>query len=171
MHRGFSALMNEKVTVQKPSGHTNGPYKATVSSDSITIWDDDVDVDEGDAILRELPNGKQERFTVTKVHFSKTIARGAIPSHYQLKVRKGEAPTPPMTGHTFNIGHAQGFQIGDHNTQAFVNAFEVLLKQIETSNGSPEQKAEAKGRIRALLEHPLVSAVIGGAARAILSSL
>lgn len=53
-------------------------------------------------------------------------------------------------------------QIGDYNTQNIVNSFEALVK-IEATDSMPEQKEEAKGILRKLLEHPLVISVLGAA--------
>lgn len=62
-----------------------------------------------------------------------------------------------------NISHSHGIQIGDHNVQTIIDTFNTLIQKIDAADASPEEKAEAKGRLAKFLEHPLVCSVIGGA--------
>ena len=59
-------------------------------------------------------------------------------------------------------------QIGNHNV-AVVQVIDFLIEQIEKSNAPEAEKAEAKSRIHRMLEHPLVSAVVGAVAGAAMS--
>ncbi len=62
---------------------------------------------------------------------------------------------------TINITGSTNVVVGDNNT--VTQSVRDLLSAIECSNGTPEQKAEAKSLLRRFLEHPLVAAVAGGA--------
>ena len=62
---------------------------------------------------------------------------------------------------TINITGSTNVVVGDNN--AVSQSVRELLTAIESSSGTPEQKAEAKSLLRRFLEHPLVSAVAGGA--------
>lgn len=61
--------------------------------------------------------------------------------------------------------------MGDYNTQHVQATFNELIQKIESSPASPDEKAEAKGRLAAFLEHPLVGSILGSAAGVVLSSL
>jgi hypothetical protein len=61
-----------------------------------------------------------------------------------------------------NISHSTGVQVGDHNVQNMQNAFVALERAIEAQNATPESKSDAKAKLKALLQHPLVVAVLGG---------
>ncbi|MBU9813406.1 hypothetical protein J1781_00795 [Rahnella sp. C60] len=58
-------------------------------------------------------------------------------------------------------------QVGNGNTQNIHNVFNQLVKNIEDSSASDEDKSEAKSRLASLLEHPLVTSIIGGVAGSI----
>lgn len=62
---------------------------------------------------------------------------------------------------TININGSTNVVIGDNN--AVSQSVRDLLTAIESSSGTPEQKAEAKSLLRKFLDHPLLSAVAGGA--------
>lgn len=66
---------------------------------------------------------------------------------------------------SINLTGSQHVQIGDHNVQHNqVVVFRDLVSKIEKSDATPAEKAEAKSRLSAFLEHPLVTAVAGGLA-------
>ena len=64
---------------------------------------------------------------------------------------------------TINITGSSNVVVGDNNAQAVTQTFRDLVSIIETANAPPDQKAEVKGLLRKLLEHPLLVAVAGGA--------
>ena len=62
---------------------------------------------------------------------------------------------------TINVSGSTNVVVGDNNT---VNqSVQELLRAIDQTRGTTEQKAEAKTLLKQFLEHPLVSAVAGGA--------
>lgn len=66
----------------------------------------------------------------------------------------------PVT-QNINISHSQGIQVGDHNTQNIVSAIESIIHEIEASDASPAEKAEAKSKIKDAITHPLTAATFG----------
>lgn len=68
-----------------------------------------------------------------------------------------------MQNNTTHISGSTNVIVGDYNQQNVTQHVEGLMKAIEASGGTPEEKAEAKSRLKRFLEHPLLSAVIGGA--------
>ena len=75
---------------------------------------------------------------------------------------------PPIAIHmdkrqTINISGSSSFQVGDHNSQSITVGIEALVQQIDASSATFEEKVEAQSLVRKLLEHPLVSAIVGGA--------
>ena len=61
--------------------------------------------------------------------------------------------------------------IQDHHQSLYLDYVNELIQKIESSPASPDEKAEAKGRLAAFLEHPLVGSILGSAAGVVLSSL
>ncbi|HET8800009.1 MAG TPA: hypothetical protein VFN01_02390 [Marinobacter sp.] len=153
----------QEARIEKPDGSIIGPYRASFPGGIILLLDQTADVEEGDVILRELPNGKDERNQVTEATFYSRGVSGTGP-HFQIKYRKGQPAEAQKPSQTININGAQSVQVGDYNTQNIINSFEVLVKKIEDSNTPDNQKAEAKSLLRKLLEHPAVVSVIGAAA-------
>jgi hypothetical protein len=154
----------EDARVEKKDGTVVGPYKMVFAGTIIVVWDAQADIEEGDAVLRKLPNGREERSEVTEVTFYDT---GHMQPHYQLKFNKGALKEMAKPSNTFNI-HGGQVQIGDHNTQNIVNALRELQERIDSTDGAPEQKQEAKGILNTLLTHPLVITVLGAAVKEVL---
>lgn len=168
----FRSLLKDTVFIVKAPGRRLGPYQAAVSSDSITIMEKSIDVDEGDHVVRSIPSGKEELYLVLSADFSHGLS--SIPPSYTLKVRKTTVLSPQPPGQrstTINIHGSTGVQIGDYNTQHIQATFNELIQRIEQSSASPAEKTEAKNRLAAFLQHPLVTSVLGGAAGAVLGAL
>lgn len=163
------SLFNNKedARVEKKNGDIIGPYKAMFAGSTIVIDNPEADIEEGDTILRKLPNGKDERSYVTEATFY-NVGVGGMGPHYQIKFKKGGAPVEHKPTQNINISGAQSVQIGDHNTQNIINSFESLVKKIESSSATPQEKEEAKSLLSKLLTHPLVVSVLGAAAGSIL---
>ena len=164
----MAIVENEDARIEKANGNVLGPYKASFAGDIIFINDPSADVEEGDIILRQLPNGKYERSFVTEAtFFNKGIGRRG--PHYQIKFRKGNAPVEHKPVQHINISHAQSVQIGDYNSQNIINSFDALAQKIDSTTATPEEKEEAKSLLYKCLSHPLVVSVLGAAAGALVS--
>lgn len=88
-------------------------------------------------------------------------------SAFGIDVVEGEA-TPDIKvefvqNKTINVTGSSNVVVGDHNQMSVTQHIAELARVIDNSNGTPEQKAEAKGILRRLVEHPLVASVVGGA--------
>lgn len=153
-------VQREDARIIKVDGREMGPYKTAFAGETIIIDDAAADVEEGDTVVRRLPNGRDERSIVTAVDFYPNSIAGFGP-RYQLKFRRGVEETPQRPGHSINITGAQSVQIGDYNVQNITNSLEALVKIIDSSPGSPGEKAEAKSLLASFLKHPLVVAGVG----------
>ncbi|MBL8300272.1 MAG: hypothetical protein JNN30_18200 [Rhodanobacteraceae bacterium] len=68
-----------------------------------------------------------------------------------------------MTVQNFNFhGTSNNIQIGNNNTQQIVSAIELLAKEIDKANVPEEAKAEAKGRLAAVFDNPVISGLLSG---------
>lgn len=158
---------NENARIEKPNGEVLGPYKAMFAGDTIIINDPKADVEEGDTVLRNLPNGKDERSLVTKATFFGS-GIGNFGPHYQIKFKKGVNSVENKSVQNFHINNAQSVQIGDFNTQTIVNSFDALVQKIESSSVPHEEKEEAKTLLSKFLSHPAVAAILGAAAGSVI---
>lgn len=159
----FEEMLNDSVFLVKASGRRLGPYKTALSSEGAQIFDGNLDVDEGDCLVRPLPNGKVDSYTVLEAHFNQRF--GGIPAHFDLKLKKSTfmtTPVPLPRNTTIHISNSSGVQVGDNNILNIQNAFNDLIQRVDDSGGSPSDKQEAKSRISALLAHPLVASILGG---------
>jgi hypothetical protein len=155
----------ENARVEKKNGAVVGPYKATFAGDVIIVKDALADIEEGDVILRQLPNGRDERSHIIEVNFYNSMT--AFGAHYQLKIQKAGTSEMKNPTNTFNI-HGGQVQIGDNNTQNIVNALNALKEKIDAADATPEQKSGAKELLSNLIAHPLITSVLGGLAGAAL---
>lgn len=84
-----------------------------------------------------------------------------------IDVLEGVAKSPISisigSNQTYNISNSSNVQVGNNNSQTINNGLQALIKSIEESAGTQEQKEQAKSLLKKVLEHPLVSAVVGGA--------
>ena len=159
----FSDLCNDEIMLVAADGQESGPYSCAFTRNKVAIFEKSLDVEEGSKVVRLLPNGKRESYTVLEVTYQQEFH--GIPASHDLIVRKDTSlvPTPGARTTNVNISHSQGFQVGDHNVQQIVASLHTLISQIDAADAPPQEKRDAKNRLRDFLAHPLVSAVIGGA--------
>lgn len=163
----FASMHTDRVWLVKTDGRRLGPYNTRIGPKA-TIFEVDLDVDEGDHLERPLPNGKVEIHRIVECDYSRGLP--GIGPHWSLTLRKGpEKEKPQMKHTTVNIHNSTGIQVGDHNTQHIEQAITDLLKKLEESGAPREQIEQAKGNIAKMLEHPLVSAVLGSGVGALIS--
>jgi RIP homotypic interaction motif len=173
----FADLQNDTVYIANDEGHRSGPYKTNISSKgglSASIFVPSLDVEEGWKLIRILPGGKEESYTVLEVNFSNGLPSGGIPAHWTLKLEKDSSlirRQASTQGPTIHISNSQGIQIGDHNVQHIANSLTGLIEKIEGAKVSSEAKAVAKGQLATFLSNPTVAAVLGGAVDGLLSLL
>jgi len=164
MAHAFEELCKVEVFLQGQDGQKEGPYKCALSEGTATLFEEKIDVQEGDKVLRELPGGRVESYTVLEANYSPGLQ--PIPPNWQLLVRKDTSLVEKGGGKTVNVSiqDSHGIQIGDQNIQNVTTTFELLVSAIEKSEASEEEKAEAKGRLKKFVDHPLVTSILGGAA-------
>ncbi len=158
----FVAIDREEVRIEKANGMVLDTCMARFSKDIIYIDDVKIDIQEGDVIVRKLPNGKDERSRAAKVTFLQT--RNVFwPAHYQVEFIKEDTLKMQQKIQPANINiHNSQVQIGDHNVQNIINAIQDLQNRIDTAAAPPEQKTEAKVLLSQLLSHPLITSILGG---------
>jgi hypothetical protein len=169
---GFNRLLADVVTVVSPGGEQRGPIKASVQGNKVFIFDVTVAIEEGGMILRALPSGQKESFSILQVNFRRGPSGDSDRmSHYEILVRKDTSLVPSSRSTTINISHSQGIQIGDGNTQQIISSLEMLSGAIASANVPEPEKKEAQSKLKALLAHPLVVSLLGSAAKAALEKI
>ena len=135
--------MTDTVFIEKPDGRRLGPYKGVLSRSQFTIMDKTLDVDHGDLLVRPLPNGKEEHYTVLRADFREDFH--AIPGGYDLSINKKQQihSRPSSIVNNVSISNSSGFQVGNRNLQSVQVALTQLLQAIESHPGSPEGRAVA----------------------------
>lgn len=68
-----------------------------------------------------------------------------------------------MSNQTVNISGSSHVIVGNNNQITIQHSVQELNRVIESSNATPEQKAEAKGLLKKFLEHPLLASIAGAA--------
>lgn len=171
----FAHLQNDTVYIEDNAGTRSAPYKTAIGSKnglSATIFEATLDIEEGWKLIRPLPSGKEDTFTILEANYSPGLS--SIPAHWTLKLRKDSSmlnnPKSPQAT-TINITNSQGIQIGDHNVQHIASSLIGLVEQIESTNMPISEKAEAKGLLRDLMSNPVVASILGGATSGVLALL
>ena len=88
-------MMTDRVTLVKQDGREFKDIPANVQPKKIFIDDASIPVEEGDRLVRSLPNGLRESYLVLERGYYDSFGR--IPAHYQIEVRKESRP-PPVGG-------------------------------------------------------------------------
>ncbi len=171
----FAELLNDTVYIQNISGDRTGPFKTAIGSKnglSATIFDESLDVEEGWAVLRPLPNGKEESYTVLEANYSPGLH--SIQPHWTLKLKKDSSLINRQPAHkktTINISNSNGIQVGDNNVLNIESGLNELIQQIKSSNTSGAEKKQAMGTVKTLINNPIVASVLGSATSGLLSLL
>jgi len=158
----FSPEAGQDTIYFERDGSRSGPYKCNFSSRKLTLFYKELEVSEGDKLIRIVP-GKEDYYTVHEVEYSAGLG-GAIPPHYTFELTKDSAVPKRSQSTTTNhisIHGSTGIQIGDHNVQNLEVAMKEVLASIDKADVSMEEKEEARNRLHQFLAHPLVSAAVG----------
>ncbi|WP_167494390.1 RIP homotypic interaction motif-containing protein [Ectopseudomonas khazarica] len=153
-------------------GARQGPFKCNFATPQVHLFYKELDIVEGDKLVRPVPGGSEHVFTVTEVGFSHGLS--GIPPHYKLRLVKDAAIRPshaaPVTNH-ITISGSTGIQIGNHNIQNLEVAMREVLSSIDNSGAPMDEREDAKNRLAAFLAHPLVVAAVGAGLPAALGLL
>lgn len=150
----FGEMMNDIVTLEKQNGEKFENIPADVQSNMIFINDAQLPIEEGDKLLRTLPNGLTESYIVVDRGFYEAFID--FPAHYQVKVRKSSTINTQQKSivRNYNVtanAPIYGMQIGGNGNQQSVNVNEQnisdlvnnLRKLIATSTISELEKEDA----------------------------
>ncbi|MBK1889330.1 hypothetical protein Undi14_04740 [Undibacterium sp. 14-3-2] len=64
---------------------------------------------------------------------------------------------------SINITGSSNIIVGDNNQQNISHHVQEIVRAIDASQATPEEKSEAKGILKKFIEHPMVTAIAGGA--------
>jgi hypothetical protein len=132
------------------------------------------------AHARNLLDGLKQRIQITGLldPLALKSAELQVRRRHDFEIMLAEVATAVRKNETvsnntsISLTGSQNVQIGDHNTQTNqIVVLRDLISKIEHTNATPAEKAEAKGRLKSFLEHPLVTAVAGGLAASLGESL
>ncbi len=73
-----------------------------------------------------------------------------------------KSTTNNSMSHNITFNSPANVQIGNQNTQTITQTFNAIIEKIDSSAASPAEKEEAKSKLRAFLENPLVASIVGG---------
>jgi hypothetical protein len=82
----LESMMRDKVTLFKQNGEKYENIKSNVQTKKIFINDSTLPIEEGDYLVRELPNGLEENYLVIDRGFYSDFH--GIKAHYQVSVQK-----------------------------------------------------------------------------------
>jgi hypothetical protein len=166
----FQKMMNDDAYVIDASGLRHGPFKTKFGGETLAFFEENFRADVGDFIVQALPGGQERNHEVIDVDYSSGLR--AIPACWTVTVKKVSAAQAASLAaiHNYTI-NATNVQVGNHNTQHITANLQTLISTINNSDCSPEQKSDAKSKLRTFLESPLMAAVLGGAVQGLLALL
>jgi hypothetical protein len=156
----LTRMMTDKVFFEDKNGTRSGPYKTKFGTDRITVFQDELNVTEGDRVIQPLSNGTEQVYIVEAVAYG--AARHNVPGHYSITIVKEATSLTPDTSVASTAArvHGSNVQVGNNNNESIVVSIQSLAEGIENTSFPTGQKEEAKRLLRTLIEHPVVAAIL-----------
>jgi hypothetical protein len=145
----FGSFPQSDIDIVAPDGTVRHRTKAIIDSKMATIPDPSIVIEPGDEIRRRIPSGVEEAFEVVDPVFYESHG-GAIPAHYQVKIRrKGTFPKGTGGNYTFNVSGPNArvnFNSQDYsqNIVSDRSVFGELRAAIENGVPDPTEKDQLK---------------------------
>jgi len=136
----FSSLMRDTVDLLKRDGSSTKGLRAAVQRGKVFMVADGPVIETGDLILRHMSTGAEETLEVVDPGFQER--HGGIPAHYQLRVKRLDAPgaAAAVQSITYNVSGPNA-RINQNSVDGSVNivaadpriaeVFEALRSEIE----------------------------------------
>ena len=163
----LSNLARDKVTLVKKNGEiVRENIPATVSSGEIITYAHDLSIEVGDHFLRQLPSGLVDDYIVSDPGYHSGIA-GVIQPHYQIKVRRSDAPAAPPQTIIANVS-GENARVNIHSTDNSSNTVLQYSSQelVELAN----ELARLRETLVSLAQEPEQYVAIGTVASAELAA-
>lgn len=123
-----------------------------IEKKKVTIEDMTIDIEEGDTIVRDLPNGKQERFTILDTGFMRGMG-GHIPDHYNVSFeRVSKLPKADAHGSGYITVVNEGGRVNINSTDNSMN--------IQVSNDTERIFAELTAALDGIADDALIKSVV-----------
>lgn len=157
----LTRMMTDKVFFEDKNGIRSGPYKTRFGTDRITVFQEELNVAEGDRVIQPLADGTEQIYIVDAVAYG--AARRNVPGHYSITIVK-EAASPTLDISVANTEvdvHVSNVMVGNINNESIAALIQSLAEGIENADFPTDRKDEAKRLLHALIAHPVVAAVLG----------
>jgi len=154
----LTRMMTDKVFFEDKNGTRIGPYKTKFGTDRITVFQDELNVTEGDRVIQPLSNGTEQVYMVEAVAYG--AARRNVPGHFSITITK-EAVAPTTGASAAGTGMQSNVNLGHIRNENATALIQFLAARIENADFTAEQKDEARRLLRSLIEHPVVAAILG----------
>ena len=156
----LARMMTDKVFFEDKNGTRSGPYKTRFGAERITVFQDELPVAEGDRVIQPLPDGTEQAYIAEVV--SCNAGRGNIPGHFSIAIAKVAASPMPVASVTgTGSDDARGARAGNSIHESIAASLQRLAECIDDTDFPAGQKDEAKRLLRALVDNPVVAAVLG----------
>jgi hypothetical protein len=149
----FSHFAQSELKIVAPDGFVRSVEKGIIDSKLATIPNKNAIIFAGDEIRRTLPNGIEETFEVIDPVFYDGM-RGAIPAHFQVKIRrKGSFPAGTGGNYTFNVsGPNARVNIGSHDRSQNIVADNSVFNDLKNAVKTGLPESEERSRLLHLIE-------------------
>jgi len=154
----LTRMMTDKVFFEDKYGTRSGPYKTRFGTDRITVFQDELNVTEGDRVIQPLPDATERIYIADAVTYH--AARRNIPGHFSIAITTEAAvPVRGASAAGNEIGVPGSVRPADGNKNV-ADALNTLAHGIENAGFPSDQKDEALRLLRTLIAHPVVAAVL-----------
>lgn len=153
-------ILVDNAYLEKNNGQRLAPFKTKFGGVKLVVFNDQFEVAEGDVVIHVLDDTQEQRFIVTSVQFNSGMM--SIDAHYLLSIiNESELQNTPYTS-TSSAIQENDFTAEKTEIHHIMHSFDQLIKKIELSQSSADDKAEAKALLKAFIVHPTVNDLLSG---------
>ncbi len=147
----FADLLNDTVYIESPDGRRSGPFKTNLREGRATIFAQNLEASQRDALVHSLPHGVENVYSIKSIHY--TDGMMDVPASYTFMLGAKQPPSEknlPDTPHEEITTPLPNLR----------NILEDLIQEIEKSDGNNEQKIIAKSKIKELMGNPIIASIL-----------
>lgn len=161
----LARMMTDPFFIEDRAGTRNGPFKTKFGSGTLMVFQSELNIAEGDRIIRPLPDGSERTYIVEGSSFSSGSRN--IPGHYSIRISEQAAAPGAASSALTATRDCEGTsaQAADKGLHSIAASMQSLAQAIERADFPSEQKEAARKALHALIENPVVTAVLTGTAK------
>ncbi len=149
----FADLLKDEVYIVLQNGVRKGPYKTNLRNGRATLFEKNLEVNQGDSLVHPRLDGQEEVYTIEDCQYAERMLD--VPESFTLLLSEHSTLATPEK----NIPSKN--QSKDTANSALQDIFKNLIRDIDSSENTIKDKIIAKHKIKELLSNPTIADILG----------